>query len=77
MKKFEIGKEYSMSSIYDHNCVWSYIVTARTAQTVTVKDTFDNSVKKCRVIKVLTERNGHETISPLSGRNPGAYLYAN
>ena len=34
MKKFEIGKTYSMRSICDHDCVWTYTVTARTAKTI-------------------------------------------
>ena len=38
MKKFEVGKQYSMSSICDHNCIWTYTVTTRTAQTITITD---------------------------------------
>lgn len=38
MKKFEIGKTYSMRSICDHDCVWTYTVTARTAKTITISD---------------------------------------
>ena len=38
MTKFEIGNTYSMSSPCDHNCIWTYTVTARTAQTVTLSD---------------------------------------
>ena len=38
MKKFEIGKAYSMRSICDHDCVWTYTVTARTAKTITISD---------------------------------------
>ena len=38
MIKFEVGKTYSMRSICDSNCVWTYTVTARTAQTITLSD---------------------------------------
>ena len=38
MRKFEVGKTYSMRSACDHNCVWTYTVTARTAQTITITD---------------------------------------
>lgn len=37
MKKFEVGKTYNMTSICDHNCIWTYTVTARTAQTMTLR----------------------------------------
>lgn len=63
MKKFEVGKEYSMKSICDHNCVWTYTVTARTAQTVTITD--GKETKKCRISKKISEYRGTETVLPL------------
>ena len=63
MKKFEIGKTYSMRSICDHNCVWTYTVTARTAKTITISD--GNKSLKCRVIQKTSEYRGVETIYPL------------
>ena len=63
MRKFEVGKEYSMRSICDSNCIWSYTVTARTAQTITVTD--GNKTLKLRVIKKLSEYRGAETVYPL------------
>lgn len=63
MKKFEIGKTYTMRSICDHNCIWSYTVTARTAQTITVTD--GKKTLKLRVIKKLSEYVGAETVYPL------------
>ena len=47
MTKFEIGKTYSMRSICDHDCVWTYTVTARTAKTITISD--GEKVQKCRI----------------------------
>lgn len=63
MKKFEIGKAYSMRSICDHNCIWTYTVTARTAQTITITD--GEKVQKCRINKKASEYRNAETIYPL------------
>ena len=63
MKKFEIGKEYSMRSACDHNSNWSYTVIARTAATITISD--GKETKKCRVSKQVSEWNNAETIYPL------------
>lgn len=63
MKKFEIGKEYSMSSPCDQNCIWTYTVIARTAQTITLSD--GEKTKKCRIHKMYSEYNKTETVFPL------------
>lgn len=63
MKKFEIGKTYSMTSICDHNCTWTYTVTARTAKTITITD--GKRVQRCRVNQKISEYCGSETIYPL------------
>lgn len=63
MKKFEIGKQYSMRSICNHDCVWTYTVTARTAQTITITD--GKETKKCRISKKTSEYRGAETVLPL------------
>lgn len=63
MKKFEIGQQYSMRSACDHNCVWTYTVTARTAQTVTITD--GKEVKRCRINKQVSELRGAESVYPL------------
>lgn len=63
MKKFEIGKQYSMTSPCDHNCVWSYTVINRTASTITITD--GKETKTCRIVKQLSEYRGTETVRPL------------
>lgn len=63
MNKFEIGKTYSMKSICDQNCIWTYTVTARTAQTITITD--GKEVKTCRIVKNLSEYLNAETVRPL------------
>jgi len=64
MKKFEINKTYECRSICDHNCVWRYTVTARTAATITVVDDH-NEVKKFRIIKSISEYRNAESVYPL------------
>ncbi len=63
MKKFEVGRSYSMKSICDHNCIWTYTVTARTAQTITITD--GKKVQKCRIDKKISEYRSAETVYPL------------
>ena len=63
MKKFEVGGLYAMKSICDHNCVWRYIVTKRTAQTVTLTDGKETIC--CRIIKRVSEYHNAETVYPL------------
>lgn len=63
MKQFEIGKEYSMRSICDHECVWTYTVTARTAKTITITD--GKKTIKCRIIAGLSEYCNAESVYPL------------
>lgn len=62
MKKFEVGTTYSMRSACDHNCVWTYTVAARTAQTITITD--GKKVQKCRISKAISEFRGAETVYP-------------
>lgn len=63
MKQFEVGKEYSMTSICDHNCIWTYTVIARTAQTITISD--GQTVQKCRINKKDSAYYNAETVYPL------------
>lgn len=63
MKKFEVGKKYSMRSACDHNCVWEYTVIARTSQTITITD--GKETKKCRINKVYSNYDNREVILPL------------
>lgn len=63
MKKFEVGGLYTMKSVCDQNCVWRYIVTKRTAQTVTLSD--GKEVIRCRIIKGASAYLNAETVYPL------------
>lgn len=63
MKQFEIGKTYHMGSVCNHESVWTYTVTARTAQTVTLTD--GKETLKLRISKKFSEYRGAETVFPL------------
>jgi hypothetical protein len=63
MTTFKIGATYSMRSVCDHNCVWTYTVVKRTASTVTITD--GKEVKTCRINKKYSEYRNSETIFPL------------
>lgn len=63
MKAFEIGKTYTMRSIGDHDCVWTYTVTKRTPKTITITD--GKEIKTCRVNAKTSELFNAESIYPL------------
>lgn len=63
MKTFEIGETYNMRSPGMHDCIWSYTVTKRTAQTVTITD--GKEIKTCRISKTYSQHRNAETIFPL------------
>ena len=63
MKQFEVNKLYTMRSACNHDCTWSYIVTKRTTQTVTISD--GKTTKTCRINKQVSQYRGAETIYPL------------
>lgn len=64
MKKFEVGNWYSMRSVCDHNCVWSYVVIKRTAKTITLMDD-KGSTKTCRINAQYSAHRNAETVFPL------------
>lgn len=64
MTKFEVGKKYITRSICDHDCIWEFDIVARTAQTVTIMDTHNYEVSKCRINKQVSEWAGCESIFP-------------
>lgn len=74
MTKFESGKTYSMRSACDHECVWTYTVTARTASTITLDD--GSKEIKCRIIKALSEMDNRECVRPLGNYSMAPILRA-
>ena len=75
MKQFEVGKTYSMRSIGDYDCIWTYKVTARTAQMITLVDDL-GKVTKCRINKQATEYFKHECVKPLGSYSMAPILRA-
>lgn len=75
MKKFEIGKTYYMRSACNHECVWKYTVTARTACTVTLEDE-KGEIKRCRINKYITNVNNVEAVLPLGNYSMSPTLSA-
>ena len=65
MKRFEIGKTYSMRSPGMHDCIWSFTVVSRTPKTVTLRDNDSGEKKTCRINGPMTQYNGAETVLPL------------
>ena len=61
MKKFEIGKKYSMTSICDRGCKWTYEVVKRTEKTITLSEVGTDELKRCKV----SEYDGKEICKPL------------
>lgn len=61
MTTFSTNKTYSMRFICDSNLVDCWIVTKRTAKTLTLKNTKTQEIKKCRVSVICDE----EVVYPL------------
>ena len=74
MTKFESGKTYSMRSACDHECIWTYTVTARTASTITLDD--GRKEIKVRIIKALSEMDNRECVRPLGNYSMAPILRA-
>lgn len=59
--RFVTGQRYYCRSLGDHDCIWRFTVTARTAQTVTIQAD-DETTTTRRRIRVW---NGTEAVDPL------------
>jgi hypothetical protein len=57
--QFKAGNTYSMRSVCDHNCIWTYEVVRRTAKSVWLKDS-KGDVKRC----VVSVYDGAEHVMP-------------
>ena len=61
LTKFEPGKTYSMTSIGDHNCKWSFWVVRRTDKTVWLEGDTEGKGIISRRVEVW---DGVETVAP-------------
>jgi hypothetical protein len=59
MSKFQVGRTYSCRSVGDHDCVFSFAILSRTAQSVVINSHGTTARRKIRV------RDGVEEIDPL------------
>lgn len=65
MKQFKIGHSYYMRSIGDHDCVWGYIVTARTKSTITIRQLGRLEQNTYRISKQTSIYRNAESVYPL------------
>lgn len=70
IKQFEVGKAYGMRSVCDQDCWWYYLVTKRTATSVTLVQVSRDKkrmdlAKVCRINKMLTGVYNAEAVRPL------------
>lgn len=75
MKKFEIGKTYTHGWIGDSALFTTWEVIKRTAKTITIKH--GDTVKTCRIISALSERNNAECVFPFGQYSMCPTLRAN
>ena len=63
MKKFEIGKTYTCSSILNHDCTWSFTVIDRTPKTITVLGR--DGIQRLKISKKISEYRNSESVYPI------------
>lgn len=76
IKQFKVGKSYSMRSVCDNDCIWTYKVVKRTACTVILKDEYGKKMT-CRINRKLTEFSKAECVLPLGSFSMNPILRAN
>lgn len=64
IKRFKVGQHYSCRSACNHDCVWTYIIAARTEKTIVLQDRYGTQ-KMCRIDQKKAERFGYESVYPL------------
>lgn len=70
--KFEVGKIYTARSICDHECIFSWVVRARTEKTVTLEDKHGEVTKRG-----VRSYDGVEVCSPMGRYSMSPTIYAN
>lgn len=74
MKRFEVGRRYSMRSACDHDCVWTYTVLARTEKSVMLSD--GKHLTRCIINKRTSEALGAEAVRPMGSYSMAPILTA-
>lgn len=70
LTKFEVGQSYATRSACDHDCIFSFVIKARTAKTVTV------DVHGCEVRRGLSAYDGVEQFKPFGTYSMAAVISA-
>lgn len=65
MKQFEVGKTYQMTSACNTSCIWEYVVVSRTAKMITIQNTDNHTIQKCRINQTISNARDAETVLPL------------
>ena len=76
MKQFKVGMSYQMRSACDHDCVWRFVVTGRTAQTIRILEEHETKPVTCRIKKSLSEFRGAESVMPFGSYSMAPILSA-
>lgn len=80
IKKFKVGKRYSMRSACDHDCVWVYKVVSRTESTIVLQQIRNGKVygekASFRIKKNMTEYLKAEAVMPLGSYSMAPVLRA-
>lgn len=71
--KFKPGTSYSCRSLTDHNCIWTFSISARTEKTVTLVDD-TGFVMGRRAVKV--DEDGDEYLLPIGSYSMAPVLRA-
>ena len=61
IKRFEVGQCYYTRAVGDHNLIYAYQVTKRTAKTVILQDEYGKNIGR----RKITIFGGRETVSPV------------
>jgi hypothetical protein len=64
IKTFKAGSKYSCRSVYDRNCVWTFLVTKRTAKSIWLEDV-DGAIESKRYVVKEDYRVETEMVLPL------------
>ena len=76
MKQFKVGMSYQMRSACDHDCVWRFVVTGRTAQTIRILEEHKTKPVMCIIKKSLSEYRGAESVMPFGSYSMAPILSA-
>lgn len=80
MKRFEIGKVYSMCSPCMASCTWTYKVIKRTKKTIWLSPTDEDDIREENRSKVkmcrVSEELGEEWVKPLGSYSMCPMLHA-